>query len=68
MTLKNLFRVFQDGLSGFGVAILALYGWETTVSGTSTLFSFQHRWVGYVILISALVVANRVRLARKAGA
>ena len=67
MTLKNLARAFQDGLSGFGVAILALYGLKTS-AGASAMFSFQHRWVGYIVLISAVVVAHRVRVARKVGA
>jgi len=67
MTLRSLFRIIQDVLSGFGIAILAIYGLETA-EGASTMSSFQHRWVGYLVLISAVIVAHRIRVARKAGA
>lgn len=67
MTLRNLFRVFfLDGFSVFGVAILVLYGSEA-LTGAS-MMNFHHRWGGYAVLISAFVVAYRVRMARKAGA
>ena len=59
--------VFREVLSGFCVAILALYGFQIAFSGGSATIVNQHPWVGYVILISAIVVASRVRAARKAG-
>jgi len=65
MTLRSLFRIIQDVLSGFGIAILAIYGLETA-EGASTMSSFQR--VGYLVLISAVIVAHRIRVARKAGA
>ncbi len=67
MAMTRVLRELRDILSYCGLGFLVLYGFQTGFAYPGITVIRQHRWLGYLILVSAFAVAHRIRTARKAG-
>ena len=65
--MTRVLRELRDILSYCGLGFLMAYGMQTAFAYPGIALMRQHRWPGYLILLSVFAISKRLNVARKAG-
>jgi hypothetical protein len=67
MAITRVLQELQNILSYCGLGFLVVYGFQTAFAYPCATVAVRHPWLGYLMLVSAFAVANRLRVVRKPG-